>query len=69
MKDLLAPLGIIVLGVVAVQLTALLFSMAPGGSMIAALWGMHCRQHHAPSSDMVGEQFCAEWFFEAISFD
>jgi hypothetical protein len=41
MKDLLAPLGIIVLGVVAVQLTALLFSMAPGGSMIAALWGMH----------------------------
>ena len=41
MKDLLAPLGIIILGVVVVQLMALLFDTAPGRSVVAALWGMH----------------------------
>jgi hypothetical protein len=41
MKDLLAPLGIITLGFVVVQLMAFLFSTAPGHSVVAALWGMH----------------------------
>jgi len=41
MKDSLAPLGIIILGVVVVHLMALLFDTAPGRSVVAALWGMH----------------------------
>ena len=38
MKDLLEPLGIIVLGAVVVKLTALLFGTAVGASIAAALW-------------------------------
>jgi len=41
MKDLLAPLGVIILAVVVVQLMAFLFATAPGHSVVAALWGMH----------------------------
>ena len=41
MKDLLAPLGIIILSFVVVQLMGLLFDTAPGHSVVAALSGMH----------------------------
>jgi hypothetical protein len=38
MKDLLKPLGIVVLVAVVVKLTALLFGTAVGASIAAALW-------------------------------